>query len=104
MFKIAVFGDTQPYNIEQVDFIAEDIVPELAGRNDIAFGLTMGDIVGDDLSLFEPLNQTIAKIGLPWYNVMGNHDINYMSPNDELSDETYERVYGPATYAFEYHS
>ena len=101
-FKIAVFGDTQPYNIEQVDFIAEDIIPELAGRSDIAFGLTMGDIVGDDLSLFEPLNQTIAKIGLPWYNVMGNHDINYMSPNDELSDETYERVYGPATYAFEY--
>jgi hypothetical protein len=41
-------------------------------------------------------------IGIPWYNVLGNHDINYMAPNDKLSVATYERVYGPATYAFVY--
>lgn len=101
-FKIAVFGDTQPYSIEQVDFIAEDIVMELIDRDDIAFGMTMGDIVGDNLDLFDPLNQVISKIGKPWYNVLGNHDMNYMVPNDVHADETFERVYGPPTYAFEY--
>lgn len=101
-FKMVVFGDPQPYNIRQVDYVAEDIVRELIGRKDLSFGMTMGDIVGDDLDLFSPLNQAIAQIGIPWYNVMGNHDINYSAPNDELSDETFERVFGPSTYAFQY--
>ncbi|MFW6370662.1 MAG: calcineurin-like phosphoesterase C-terminal domain-containing protein [Bacteroidota bacterium] len=101
-FKMVVFGDPQPYNIDQVDYLAEDIVTELIGRDDLQFGMTMGDIVGDSLDLFSPLNQAVAQIGIPWYNVLGNHDINYMAPNDKLSDETYERVYGPATYAFVY--
>lgn len=101
-FKMVVFGDPQPYNIEQVDFLSDDIIVELIGRDDLEFGMTMGDIVGDDLDLFSPLNQSVSKIGIPWYNVLGNHDVNYMAPNDMLSDETYERVYGPSTYAFVY--
>ena len=101
-FKMVVFGDPQPYNIEDVDFVAEDIVLELINRDDLEFGMTMGDIVGDDLDLFSPLNQAVALIGIPWYNVLGNHDINYMAPNDILSNQTYESVYGPATYAFVY--
>jgi hypothetical protein len=101
-FKMVVFGDPQPYFVEQVDFLAEDVITELIGRDDLEFGMTMGDIVGDDLNLFSPLNQAVSKIGIPWYNVMGNHDINYMAPNDKLSDESFERVYGPSTYAFVY--
>ena len=101
-YKMVVFGDPQPYNIEQVDFLADDIISELIGRHELEFGITMGDIVGNDLNLFSPINQAVAKLGIPWYNVMGNHDINYMAPNDKLSDETYASVYGPATYAFVY--
>ncbi len=101
-FKMVVFGDPQPYNIEQVDFLAEDVIVELIELDELEFGITMGDIVGDDLTLFSPLNETVSLIGIPWYNVLGNHDINYMAPNDILSDETFERVFGPATYAFVY--
>lgn len=101
-YKMVVFGDPQPYNIEQIDFLADDIISELIGKHDLEFGITMGDIVGDNLNLFSPINQAVAKLGIPWYNVLGNHDINYMAPTDELSDETYESVYGPATYAFVY--
>ncbi len=99
-FKILVFGDTQPYSIRQVDFVTEDIVTELVDRKDIAFGMTMGDIVGDDLWLFTPLNQSIAKIGIPWHNILGNHDMNYMATSDELSTATFEESFGPANYAF----
>lgn len=101
-FKIVVFGDPQPYSITEVDYIAEDIVDELVGQNDLKFGMTMGDIVGDDLDLLNPLNDVIAQVGIPWYNVMGNHDMNYDANNDMQSDETYEKVYGPSTYAFVY--
>ena len=39
---------------------------------------------------------------LPWYNVMGNHDMNYDAPTDALSDETFEMNFGSANYAFNY--
>ncbi len=101
-YKMVVFGDTQPYSLEDVDFVAEDIVQELVGQEDLEFGMTMGDIVGDDLTLFNPLNRVISKVGIPWYYVMGNHDMNFDAETDELADETYERIYGPPTYAFVY--
>jgi hypothetical protein len=101
-FKAVVFGDPQPYTIEQVDFLADDIIAELIGQSDLKFGVTMGDVVGDDLNLYGPINQLISKIGIPWYSVLGNHDVNYMAPTDEWADETFNRVFGPATYAFEY--
>jgi hypothetical protein len=101
-FKALFFGDTQPRNLREVEYIAHDIVEPIAGNTDAAFGVTLGDIVFDDLSVFEPLNATIAMIGIPWYNVLGNHDINYDVPDDEHSDETFERVYGPPYYSFDY--
>ena len=101
-FSILVFGDTQPYSLTDVDYLAEDIVKDVKGKSDAVFGITMGDIVGDDLSLFEPVNQAIAKIEIPWFYVKGNHDRNYDAQTDEDSDDTYESVYGPATYAFQY--
>lgn len=37
-------------------------------------------------------------IGIPWYNVIGNHDVNQEATDDRLSDETFERLYGPNYY------
>jgi len=100
-FRVLVLADPQPYSAEQLDFFARDILPELAG-SDAAFGVSLGDLVGDDLALFEPLNAAMGLLGIPWYNVLGNHDINYDASDDRGSDESFERVYGPATYAFAY--
>lgn len=100
-FDVVLFGDPQPYSQEQIDFIAHDIVEELIDI-DAAFGVTLGDIVGDHLDFFDPLNRTIAHIGIPWVNVIGNHDIDFDVPNDKQSDDTFTRVYGPAYYSFDY--
>jgi hypothetical protein len=102
-FSMILFGDTQPYTLEEVDFVAHSVVEELIG-SDAAFGMTLGDLVGDDLSLFAPLNRAIGRIGIPWYNVHGNHDVNFLAGSDRHSDETWERVYGPTTYAFQWGS
>ena len=101
-FKMIVFGDPQPYSLEEVDFFSENIVSELVGVKGVEFGMTMGDIVGDNLDLLEPINQAVSKIGIPWYNVLGNHDVNFQADRAELSDETFERIYGPPNYAFVY--
>jgi hypothetical protein len=100
-FRMLLFGDPQPYDLEEVDIFSRDIVEPLIG-SDAAFGLSLGDLVGDDLALFEPLNRAIARIGVPWYNVVGNHDLNFRANDDRDSAARFERVYGPANYAFQF--
>jgi len=103
-FKALLFGDPQPRNIEEVEYIQHDVIEQIVAEegHDAAFGVTLGDIVFDDLAMMKPLSQAIALIGIPWYNVIGNHDMNMDAPNDELSDETFERHYGPSYYSFDY--
>ncbi|MDK1021837.1 MAG: calcineurin-like phosphoesterase family protein [Candidatus Hydrogenedentes bacterium] len=100
-FDMICFGDTQPRNLQEVDYIARDVLRELIGV-DAAFGITLGDVVFNDLSMFEPLEDEVAKIGVPWYNIHGNHDTNMDSGGDKYSDETWERLYGPTYYSFDY--
>ena len=100
-FHAIFFGDPQPRNQKEVDYIAHDVVEDLVGT-DAAFGVTLGDIVFDDLEVFDGINRAVALVGIPWFNVIGNHDINYDAPDDALSDETFERVYGPSYYSFDY--
>lgn len=99
-FTALIFGDPQPYNLEEVDFFDRGIVKEVEGIQNVSFGLSLGDLVGDDLNLFTPYATAVAKVGLPWYNVMGNHDENYDVDLDELADETFEAHFGPSTYSF----
>ncbi|PPK87850.1 calcineurin-like phosphoesterase family protein [Neolewinella xylanilytica] len=101
-FTALIFGDPQPYTLEEVDFFARGVVAEVEGIENIPFGLSLGDLVGNDLDLFNPYIQAVKRVGIPWYNVMGNHDLNFDAPTDQLADETYEAHFGPANYAFNY--
>lgn len=100
-FRAVMFADPQPRDVREVEYATHDVVEKLIGI-DAAFGVTLGDIAFDDLSTFGPLNAAIGLIGIPWYNVLGNHDINLDAPNDRESTFTFERVYGPPYYSFDY--
>ncbi len=109
-FSIIVMGDPQPYSEREVDYYRADIIDPILNRHDITFGVSLGDLVGDRLEQVEPLNEAQALFGVPWYNIYGNHDMNFMagqsaataSDPDRWADETYERVFGPANFAFQY--
>ncbi|MBX7254848.1 MAG: calcineurin-like phosphoesterase C-terminal domain-containing protein [Candidatus Hydrogenedentes bacterium] len=101
MFDVLLFGDPQARGTKEVDFVTHDVVEECAGTS-AAFGISLGDIVADDPGLFTTINQSIGQIGIPWYNTFGNHDYNRDATANEYADDTYELVYGPSTYAFEY--
>jgi C terminal of Calcineurin-like phosphoesterase/N terminal of Calcineurin-like phosphoesterase/Calcineurin-like phosphoesterase len=100
-FEVVMITDPQPENEAEVDFIREDLIEALAGV-DARFGLTAGDIMFDDLSLYPRLNAIIGTIGLPWWSIGGNHDLNFEAPNRTYSRETYKRFFGPSYYAFFY--
>ena len=100
-FEALLFADTQPQTNRELDYIRDDVIPELIGSQ-AAFGMTLGDILFDDLSMFPRYNAIISKIGIPWYNVPGNHEINFEADNDKYSLETFKRFFGPPYYSFEY--
>ena len=101
-FTALVFGDPQAYTLEEIEYFKRGIVSEVEAIKNVPFGLSLGDLVGDDLSLFNPYIDAVKEIGVPWYNVMGNHDMNFDAKTDTISDETYEAHFGPANYAFNF--
>jgi hypothetical protein len=99
-FKILVFGDSQTADEKEMDYFNRGIVKEVEGVNGVEFGITLGDITHENPTLYPQYKNIIKKVGIPWYNVMGNHDKNYDVQTDSLSDETFEKDFGPATYSF----
>ena len=100
-FNVVMVSDPQPETEAEVDFIREDLIEALDGV-DASFGLTAGDIMFDDLSLLPRSNAIMGSIGLPWWNIGGNHDLNFEAPDRKYSRETYKRFFGPNYYAFFY--
>ncbi len=102
-FQVLVFGDTQPRDDREIHYIAHDVVTELIG-SDAAFGVTLGDVVFDDLDLYDHINRTVATIGIPWSNVLGNHDIDFTADDDHNARGVFYRTFGPSYYSFSYGS
>lgn len=101
-FSAIIFGDPQPYSIQDLDYFTKKIVEDVKKKENTLFGISLGDIVGDNLDLQPVYKERMRHLQLPWYNVMGNHDMNYDAPTDKLSDETFEKNFGSANYSFNY--
>ena len=100
-FDAVAFADPQTADNTDLSYFRDDVAAELAGVEAL-FGLTAGDVVDDDLSLYERHNDIVATIGLPWWNVPGNHDMDYDALNDRHATDTFKRVFGPTYYSYDY--
>jgi hypothetical protein len=99
-FSMVVFSDPQPYNEQQLEWYAKVVEQELTKLGGHSFGITLGDLTGDRPDFFSQINQHTALAGIPWFNVIGNHDLNFDAKEQSHSDESFEYTYGPSTYAF----
>ncbi|MDX2298611.1 MAG: calcineurin-like phosphoesterase C-terminal domain-containing protein [Xanthomonadaceae bacterium] len=100
-FDVLVFGDPQPKSLTDVDYYRRDIVEPLIGRQSARVGLSLGDIVHDDLSLYPAINAVTARLNVPWLHVAGNHDLNLDAHDDAGSLATFTATFGPDTFAWE---
>ena len=100
-FEAVLITDPQPETDVELGFVRDDTIEALAGIN-ARFGITSGDILFDDLSLYERAKALTGALALPWWSLAGNHDMNYEAPDRRFSKETFKRAYGPAYYAFAY--
>jgi hypothetical protein len=100
-FDVLLLTDPHAGSPAEIDFIRDDVVNPLIGTK-AAFGLTTGDIMSDDLTLYARYNRIIGQLGVPWHNIVGNHDLNLDAPDGKYARETFKQTFGPSYYAFEY--
>lgn len=95
------FADTQAkYELSQ-DMLREELINPLIGNPyGVDFGLTVGDVVYDNLALYERHKAMMGLMDIPQWYLPGNHDINFKSPNGVFANETFKSHFGPTYYSF----
>ena len=80
---------------------SDDMAEFVKGMDgDYTFGICLGDIVGWDHSIYPEYNEIMAKPGIQFRYVIGNHDMTNWGRSYETSMKNYEDMYGPAWYSF----
>lgn len=65
------------------------------------FGVGGGDLVFDTLSLFSSYEEAVRQMGIPFVQVVGNHDLNFDARADLGSTATFREHFGPEYYSFD---
>ncbi|WP_299916911.1 calcineurin-like phosphoesterase family protein [uncultured Roseobacter sp.] len=102
-FDCLVFGDPQPYSNREIGYVRDTAGKMLAERDmsDTECLIFAGDIMGDDLSLYDRFKDIIAVGRTPQYFVGGNHDVDFDAASDADSFDTFRREWGPEYWAAE---
>ncbi len=102
---LIVQTDVQVANLEELSSYKKYLVPDISqtiksyGKREVV-GIDLGDMVGDDPTLFEPYINTVDKLHVPFYRVIGNHDMAYWGRSFETSESHFNKYFGPTCYSF----
>jgi len=101
-----VWADTQMRSKKDVELLKSQSVPDLQAlvqsypKGALFHGIGCGDLVWDRFELFEDYKQAVEACGIPFYNVIGNHDMDIEARTDDRSANTYKQQFGPTYYSF----
>lgn len=99
--KVVLLGDTQVDVMDDIHHVGKLVTEELMDQK-IDFIVPLGDLSFDNLTIFKPLSETLGLIGAPIFYTIGNHDLNFKEATFEDRDKSFESIFGPSYYAFEY--
>ena len=101
-----VLADPQMGIEAEVQEFREQTVPDvqqtLTGfEEQSTFGVGLGDLVFDNLSLFSGYEAAVREMGIPFLQAVGNHDLNFEAAGDPGSTATFRQHFGPEYYSFD---
>ncbi|WP_210517911.1 calcineurin-like phosphoesterase C-terminal domain-containing protein [Hymenobacter terricola] len=99
-----VWADPQMISKKDCQELLTSSAPDLkklAARYDAnTFAIGCGDLVWDKHELFEDYKKAVETTGLPFFQVIGNHDMDLTARADEGSAQTFKSLFGPTYYSF----
>ncbi|MQA95373.1 MAG: phosphoesterase [Streptosporangiales bacterium] len=98
-----IAGDLQPYDKEEVEYARKGAIRDLSKRDDYqgCGSLFIGDVVGDDLSLYPDVRDLTGMTNGPARFLPGNHDLDYDAEGPEHSFDTFRAKLAPAYYSYD---
>ncbi len=100
-----VLCDPQTQNGRDMGLFHAETVPDVQQTlqrlgDTPTFGVSCGDIMWDRLELYPEYERAVSRMGIPFFQVVGNHDLDFDGPTDETSVRSFQRHFGPAYYSF----
>ena len=101
-----IWADPQVKTKTDVKQMMDTAVPDVQqlvtsmGQDALVHGIGVGDLVWDNHALFPDYNNAVAQMNIPFFQALGNHDMDYRMGGDETSDKTFKEIYGPTYYSF----
>lgn len=98
-----IAGDLQTYTAQEIEYARAGAIKDLSERHDYAGcgTLFVGDVVGDDLSLYPAVKDLVAETNGPARFLPGNHDLDFDAPSAAHSFDTFRAQLAPAYYSYE---
>lgn len=98
-FTVNVIGDVQVGDIQELDYAARTLWPELMADSVAAFNLWLGDLVNNNLTLYPRLRAMIEMLPAQSWTMVGNHDRDVDSVRTRQT-ASFGHDIGAPTYAF----
>jgi hypothetical protein len=101
-----VWADTQIMDKEDATLLKTQSAPDTlklvsSYSKDVPFhGIGCGDLVWDKFELFDDYKEAVATTGIPFFQVIGNHDMDLDARTDDFSSATFKKAFGPSYYSF----
>lgn len=103
---VLVLADPQTENDFEMKRLHDETVPDVVATRQALgdqslFGVGCGDIMFDHLELYPEYERAVSRMGIPFAQVVGNHDLDFDSRTTEGATATFERYFGPSHYSFD---
>jgi len=103
---VLLLADTQTQTPFEMGRLHAETVPDVRATvralGDVPVcGVACGDIMYDDLSLYPEYERAVRDMAVPFFQVLGNHDLVQTSATDEGAAVTFGRHFGPTYYSFD---
>lgn len=98
-FSVNVIGDVQVGDLQELDYAARTLWPELMADSVAAFNLWLGDLVNNNLELYPRLRSMMEMLPAGSWTMTGNHDRDVDSVRTRQT-ASFSREFGAPVYAF----
>jgi hypothetical protein len=100
-----LLADPQTLDTDDMDRFHKETVPDIRSvvkemSLQSVFAVGCGDIMFDKLDLFPGYEAAVKQMGIPAFQVLGNHDVESLAQTDEAAATTFMRYFGPTYYSF----
>jgi len=101
-----VWADPQIQNADDAAKLHAESVPDTLalvqgyGKDALVHGIGCGDLIWDKFDMFDDYESAVEKTAIPFFQVIGNHDMDPDARTDEYSSRTFKDHFGPSYYSY----